>query len=349
MALERLQKVLARAGVASRRKAEEMIQKGLVTVDGRRVTELGVKIDPKAQQVRVNGKLLAPENHYYVLFHKPRGVMCTLRDPEGRPTVVDYLREVPARVLPVGRLDFHTSGVLLLSNDGEFAQALTHPKHHAKKTYVAKVRGIVDDAQLVKWRQPVIVDGQATHPAEVKRLRVDGDKTWLEIKLAEGKNRQIHRIGEVTGNTVLRLARISFAGLDHEGLRPGQWRYLEREELTQLKKEFGVPLRVRSAPQRPESSKQRGGALGLRRRKSSAEGQVARSNGGGRERTANGAHSEGRANDAQSSHRGATRRGTRAEAAPQSASDGAGERGRRSSKQTRRVGPKKKRVAPKKT
>nr|AQQ74816.1 hypothetical protein [uncultured bacterium] len=250
---QRLQKILARAGVASRRKAEQLIANGQVTVDGQRVTELGVKVDERKHQVRVDGKLVLPEHYYYVLFHKPRGVMCTTSDPEGRSTVVDYVRDVPARVLPVGRLDYHTSGVLLLSNDGDFVQALAHAKQRADKVYVAKVRGVVDDAQLERWREPLVIDGKKTRPAEVKRLRVEGDKTWIEVTLSEGRNRQIHRLGEATGNVVLRLARVSFAGLGHDGLRPGQWRYLTREELTQLKKTYGVPQRVRAPEPTPEA------------------------------------------------------------------------------------------------
>jgi 23S rRNA pseudouridine2605 synthase len=245
---ERLQKVLARAGVASRRNAEALIQQGLVTVDGRRVTELGVKVDAQTQEVRVRGKAIQSEHLYYVLLHKPRGVMCTMRDPEGRPTVHEYVRSVPARVVPVGRLDFHTSGVLLLSNDGQFAQVLAHEKHTAHKLYVAKVRGLVSDEDLPRWHVPLVVDGKKARPAAVRRLRFEGDKTWLEIALAEGKNRHIHRLAEAAGSRVLRLARVSFAGLTHEGLRPGQWRYLSREELAALKKDYGVPARVRPPP-----------------------------------------------------------------------------------------------------
>jgi 23S rRNA pseudouridine2605 synthase len=248
MPTERLQKVLARAGVASRRKAEELIREGLVSVDGRRVTELGVKVDPRSQDIRVRGKAIQAEHLYYVLLHKPRGVMCTMRDPEGRPTVLDYVREVPARVVPVGRLDFHTSGVLLLSNDGEFAQGLAHEKKHAHKLYVAKVRGLVSDEDLPRWQAPLVLDGKKTRPAQVRRLRFEGDKTWLEIALAEGRNRHIHRLAEAVGSLVLRLARVAFAGLTHDGLRPGQWRYLSRDELVALKKEYGVPARVHPPP-----------------------------------------------------------------------------------------------------
>jgi 23S rRNA pseudouridine2605 synthase len=254
MATERLQKVLARAGIASRRKAEELIQQGHVSVDGRVVTELGIKVDSRAQEIRVRGKAVQPEHLFYVLLHKPRGVMCTMSDPEGRPTVLEYVREVPARVVPVGRLDFHTSGVLLLSNDGQFAQVLAHQKKDAHKLYVAKVRGLVSDEDLPRWQAPLVIDGVKTRPARVRRLRFEGDKTWLEIALAEGRNRHIHRLAEAAGSLVLRLARISFAGLTHDGLRPGQWRYLSKDELSALKKEYGVPARVRPPPSTEVSS-----------------------------------------------------------------------------------------------
>jgi 23S rRNA pseudouridine2605 synthase len=254
MSEQRLQKILSRAGIASRRKAEELIANGQVTVDGKRVTELGVKVDERKQQIRVDGKLVLAEHFHYVLLHKPRGVMCTTRDPEGRTTVLEYVRDVPVRVLPVGRLDYHTSGVLLLSNDGDFVQALAHAKQRADKVYVAKVRGVVDDAQLERWREPIVIDGKKTRPAQVRRLRVEGDKTWIEVTLTEGRNRQIHRLGEAVGNIVLRLARIAFAGINHEGLRPGQWRYLTREELTALKRDHGVPLKVRATEIMPKTA-----------------------------------------------------------------------------------------------
>lgn len=251
MALERLQKILAAAGVASRRAAEELITAGRVRVDGRIVRELGAKADPRRNKVELDGNLVLAEDLVYVVLHKPRAVVCTMSDPEGRDTVTNYLGQVQGRVVPVGRLDYHTSGVLLLTNDGEFAEQLTHPSKHCLKVYVAKVQGIVDDAQVEAWCQPIEIDGKVTRGAEARRLRVEGEKTWLEISLREGKNRQIHRIGETVGNRVLRLARLAFGGVTTEGLRPGQWRYLSKEELTQLKSTYGVPKRIRPAPALP--------------------------------------------------------------------------------------------------
>ena len=247
MAEERLQKVLARAGIASRRAAEELITKGRVKVDGRVVDQLGVRVDPRKAKVEVDGNRLMAEPLVYIVLHKPRGVMCTLSDPEGRPTVAELLTPVGVRVVPVGRLDFHTSGALLCTNDGEFANALAHPRNKAKKVYVAKVQGLVLDHQLEDWRKSIEIDGRATAPAEVRRLRYEGDKTWLELTLREGRNRQVRRLGEATGSLVMRLARISHAGVTAEDLRPGQWRHLSLDELVVLKRDFGVPQRVRAA------------------------------------------------------------------------------------------------------
>jgi 23S rRNA pseudouridine2605 synthase len=243
----RLQKALARAGVASRRKAEELIRAGRVTVQGRVVTELGTRVDPRVSRVEVDGRRVTAEPLVYVLLHKPRGVMCTLRDPEGRPCLADYVRQIGARVTPVGRLDYHTSGVLLLTNDGELSSTLQHPRQGVPKVYVAKVRGIVTDEILAGWTQSIVVDGRATRPAAVRLLRHEGGKTWLEVTLTEGRNRQVRRLGEVTGFPVLRLARLAYAGISCEGLRPGRWRHLSVEELRQLKRAHGVPRKVRPA------------------------------------------------------------------------------------------------------
>jgi 23S rRNA pseudouridine2605 synthase len=248
---ERLQKVLARAGIASRRAAEDLIVAGRVRVDGRIVTELGVRVAPKAR-VELDGRKIVPEHFVYVLLHKPRGVVCTLKDPEGRPNVGEYLREVGARVAPVGRLDFHTSGALLCTNDGEFAAKLAHPRYHVEKDYVAKVRGVLDQASLARFGESIEIDGRKTRPADVTLLRVEGDKSWIGVKLEEGKNRQVRRLGEHAGFLVMRLVRVSQAGVSAEGLRPGEWRYLTLDELAKLQEVYGVPRRVRPPPLREE-------------------------------------------------------------------------------------------------
>ncbi|MCA9593673.1 MAG: rRNA pseudouridine synthase [Myxococcales bacterium] len=262
MSGERLQKVLARAGIASRRKAEELIAAGRVKVGGRVVTELGSKVDARRERVEVDGRRVHAEAPVYIVLHKPRGVMCTLSDPEGRPTVRELVRGAGARVVPVGRLDFHTSGVLLLTNDGETAAALAHPRRKVPKVYVAKVRGVVDDAGLERLRQSIEIDGRRTVPAEVRRLRVEGDKTWLELTLREGRNRQVRRLGDAAGFPVMRLSRVQYAGVDGEGLRPGDWRPLSTDELVLLKKTYGVPKSVRAArapeaPKRPRPAKKK--------------------------------------------------------------------------------------------
>ena len=244
--MERLQKVLAQAGIASRRAAEQIILAGRVRVDGKIVRELGTQVDPRKSRVEVDGNKIVAEKQIYIVLHKPRGVVCTLSDPEGRPTVAELIKDAGARVVPVGRLDFHTSGALICTNDGDFAQGLAHPKKHVPKVYVAKVQGAVDDDALEKFSERIVIDGRATQPAQVKRLRFEGDKTWLEITLSEGRNRQVRRLGEATGFPVMRLARISHAGVTSEDLRPGQWRPLSLDELIALKRDYGVPKKVRA-------------------------------------------------------------------------------------------------------
>lgn len=255
MAQERIQKILARAGLTSRRGAEEWVESGRVKVNGKTVTELGAKADPRCDRIEVDGKLIEAERPVYVLFHKPRGVVCTLSDPEGRPTVAQYVVDVEGRIVPVGRLDFHTSGVLLMTNDGDFAAGLAHPRKRVEKVYVAKLRGVLDDAAIAELAKPISIDGKVTQPAEVRRLRVEGDKTWVEFTLREGRNRQIHRITEAAGSAVFRLARISFAGLTADGLRPGHWRYLTKDELRTFKAEYGVPKKIVLAPTPPKPEK----------------------------------------------------------------------------------------------
>jgi 23S rRNA pseudouridine2605 synthase len=183
----------------------------------------------------------------YAVLHKPRGVVSTLRDPEGRPTVAEYVRDAGARLYPVGRLDFATSGALLMTNDGEFANALLHPRGGVPKTYVLKVRGMMTDADLEPWRKGVRLEDGMTLPAEVKLLRHEGDKTWIELTLREGRNQQVRRMGEATGWPVMRLARMSFAGVGTEGLKPGSWRPLTADELLEIREQFGVPKRIRGA------------------------------------------------------------------------------------------------------
>ncbi|WP_434048223.1 MULTISPECIES: pseudouridine synthase [Sorangium] len=244
---ERLQKIIARAGVASRRASEELILAGRVRVNGHVVTELGLKADRQKDRIEVDGKRLVSEVPVYVALHKPRNVVSTLRDPEGRPTVADYVRGTGARLYPVGRLDFATSGILLMTNDGDFANALLHPRGGVPKTYVLKVQGVMSDDDLTPWREGIRLEDGVTLPAEARLLRREGDKTWLEVTLREGRNQQIRRMGEATGWPVMRLARTTFAGVTSEGLRPGEWRALTVDELLHIREAFGVPKRIRGA------------------------------------------------------------------------------------------------------
>jgi 23S rRNA pseudouridine2605 synthase len=251
MPSERLQKILARAGVASRRASERLIQSGRVRVNGRVVTELGAKADAHADRVEVDGKRVVLEPLATYLAHKPRGMVTTLSDPEGRPHLGQLLTKIPQRVYPVGRLDYHTSGALLVTNDGKLTEALLHPRRSVPKVYVAKVRGHPEVEALDRLRNGVrLDDGTLTKKAEVFVLRDEGAMSWLQLTLTEGKNRQVHRMCEAVGHPVLRLARTSFAGLDTEGLRPGQLRPLSKKELDKLKKRY---LRGATSPGDPAS------------------------------------------------------------------------------------------------
>jgi 23S rRNA pseudouridine2605 synthase len=256
MPQERLQKILARGGIASRRAAEDIIKEGRVRVNGRVVTELGVRADPRHDRVELDGKRVVAEPPVYFVINKPRGFVTTLDDPEGRRTVADLLRAngVKSRVFPVGRLDFHTSGVLLLTNDGAFSDGLLHPRRAVPKTYVVKVDAMLEPKQLDVWRDGVMLEDGKTLPAEVTFLRHEGEKTWFEITIREGRNQQIRRMGEATGAPVMRLSRLSFAGITIDGLKPGGLRPLKTEELIELKKAYGVPKSPGAAPKGPDAA-----------------------------------------------------------------------------------------------
>lgn len=267
MALERLQKILARAGIASRRKAEELILGGRVRVNGRIVQELGTRADPETDKIEVDGRRVVAEKPFYLLLHKPRGVVSTMSDPQGRPTIRDLVQNVPARVFPVGRLDYHTSGALFLTNDGDFADGLLHPRRDVPKTYVVKVAGKMKEDDLVRWAQGVELEDGKTRPAEVRLLRYEGDKTWFEITIYEGRNQQIRRMGEATGFRVMRLARISFADVSTEKLPPGAIRELSRDELKALRERWQVPKKIpRAMPSVGGQTKTPRGPRGLTRR-----------------------------------------------------------------------------------
>jgi 23S rRNA pseudouridine2605 synthase len=250
MSRERVQKILARAGIASRRAAEELITAGRVTIDGHVMRELGIQADPERQRIEVDGRRVGLEPMQYLVLHKPREVVSTLHDPLGRNTVAELVERAGVRVVPVGRLDYHTSGVLLFSNDGEFSVALLHPRANVPKEYILKVKGPVDEAGLARLCESIVIDGRRTRPAEVERVRNEGDKVWLMVTLKEGRNRHVRRLAEHAGYRVMRLARLSFAGITAEGLPPGKWRALTLAELTELNRLYGVPKNV--APPEPK-------------------------------------------------------------------------------------------------
>jgi 23S rRNA pseudouridine2605 synthase len=244
MVLERLQKILAHAGVASRRTAEELILEGRVRVNGKTVKTLGAKADARNDKIEVDNRRVLQEKPVYYLFHKPKGVVTTLDDPEQRPAISDFLKKIPERIYPVGRLDFNTSGVLLLTNDGAMAQALLHPRKKVPKTYLAKFQGELTIDELNALRKGVTLDdGEKTGKAELLVRRQTSGNTLVEITLFEGKNRQVHRMGDAIGHTVLQLSRITFAGLTTDELRPGQFRPLKVKEIEKLKRDYLNPAK----------------------------------------------------------------------------------------------------------
>ncbi|MBK7076873.1 MAG: rRNA pseudouridine synthase [Myxococcales bacterium] len=243
--LVRLQRFIAQAGIAARRKAEELITSGRVTVDGKVVTELGTKVDPLNANVQVDGEPVAPQELFYIVFNKPKACITAVTDDRGRETVMDYLPNLPVSVAPVGRLDFYSEGVLLLTNDGELAAKLLAPGSHVPKTYHVKVNGNIKAADLEHLRTGVTLDdGTVTAPAEVEELPSDSKHPWLAFTLYEGKSRQIHRMLEALGCTVTKLQRVAFANLSFHGLRVGDARELSQGELNELREMVGLDRRA---------------------------------------------------------------------------------------------------------
>ena len=235
MAEERLQKILARAGVASRRAAEQIILEGRVRVNGQVVTELGSKADLDRDHVKVDNKLLhAPKRRVYIALNKPRGYVTTTSDPQERRTVMDLVRGVGERVYPVGRLDYDSEGLLLFTNDGEFTNRITSARTHVEKTYVVKVTGTLTEEQQERFRSGVPVHGRKTAPAGLKAIKA-GDSPWYEVKLIEGRQNQIRLMFKCFGLLVekLRRVRIGFLELD---VRPGEFRHLTPKEVDRFRK-----------------------------------------------------------------------------------------------------------------
>ena len=233
---ERLQKILSGRGIASRRRAEEMIGAGLVTVNGA-VAMLGDSADPDTDEILVEGKLLPGKSEYvYILLNKPRGYVTTLSDEKGRPNAAQLVADCGVRVYPVGRLDMDSEGLLLFTNDGEFANALMHPRHEVKKTYDVRVRGYVPGAEI-QLSRPITLDGYTIRPPKVKLLRSEGDKARLQVTIHEGRNRQVRRMCQAAGMTVTRLCRIQEGTLRLGDLPAGKWRYLTHQEAEALRAE----------------------------------------------------------------------------------------------------------------
>ena len=237
--MERLQRIIAHAGLASRRQAEQWILDGRITVNGRRVRELGTRADAARDSIRVDGRAVRPAaSRAYLAFHKPAGVITTMRDTEGRPSVADYLRAGghPSGVVPAGRLDYGTSGLLLLTNDGDLAYRLTHPRYGVPKTYEVKLSGMPSETQLERLRRGVRLEDGVTAPADVRVLRRLKQKAWIEVELREGRYREIRRMVEAVGHTVERLARSRFGPVALGQLGRGGMRPLTAAEVTRLKR-----------------------------------------------------------------------------------------------------------------
>lgn len=234
----RLQKYIAMSGKASRRSAEEMIQNGRVKVNGEKITELGTKVEIGADKVMLDGVLINPENKkYYIMLNKPVGYVSTVNDQFERPTVIDLIgEEIKARVVPVGRLDYDTEGLLLLTNDGDFTYRVTHPKFEMDKTYIATIKGGITAKGLNALRRGVIIDDFKTSPAEVEMLSCEKGVTVIKITIHEGKNRQVRKMFEAVGCKVSELKRISIGKVELGNLPLGRWRYLTSHEINYLSK-----------------------------------------------------------------------------------------------------------------
>lgn len=240
MAEERLQKLLAHAGIASRRKAEQMILEGSVTVNGKLVTELGTKADLAHDHVKVNGKLLrASEKLVYIALHKPKNCVTTVDDPQGRETVMDLVPGIKERVYPVGRLDYHSEGLLLLTNDGEFAYRITSAAAHVPKVYMVKSNGPLTEEQEEAFRKGVPLGGRRTAPARLRKVR-EAENPWYEVQLIEGRQNQIRLMFKHFGRMVEKLKRVKIGFLELAPLKPTEFRYLSLAEIARFRKLLNI-------------------------------------------------------------------------------------------------------------
>lgn len=240
----RLQKVIARAGISSRRKAEELIRSGQVTVNGKIVTELGTKVDPSHDHIKVSGRHLpAPAPDMFMILNKPAGVVCTLEDPEGRPTIKHLIPKPSLRLFPVGRLDFDSEGLLLLTNNGEIAQACLHPSRHVQKTYLVKIKGVLEESDILQLKKGIPLEDGQTAPAKIRKAGKAEANSWVELTIHEGRKHQIKRMLEYLGHPVIRLKRIQFGPLNLGKLPLGASRFLTDREANSLRQLLTEPLR----------------------------------------------------------------------------------------------------------
>lgn len=259
---QRLQKILAAAGIASRRKAEELIASGRVQVNGQIVTELGTKADPEHDHIRVDGKLLhGAEQHKYFVLNKPKGYVTTVSDPEGRPTVMKFFERAGARLYPVGRLDYQSEGLLIITNDGELANGLTRAANKVEKTYLVKVSGHPGEEQIEQLRKGIMIDrgrrgafeGRVmTQPAQIQLIR-QGENPWFEVVLTEGRNRELRKMFEEIGHHVEKIRRVGYGTLILD-VPPGEFRELSEKEILALRRACSAPA-SKSAGKKPEKKR----------------------------------------------------------------------------------------------
>lgn len=260
--MERLQKILSQAGLASRRTTEQLMREGRVTVNGRTVTELGTKADPASDDIRVDGRRVRPpERKRYLLLNKPRGYVSTRDDPQRRPTVLELLEGVREYVYPVGRLDFDSEGLLILTNDGELTARLTHPRHGVERVYEARVRGTPDRRALERLAKGVVIEGRRTSPARARVIRAfdapSGPQALVELTLREGRKRQVRLMCDAVGHPVVRLRRVRIGPISDTRLKTGHWRELTDGEIAALKRAAGL-LPDRGAEDLEDAEKRRG-------------------------------------------------------------------------------------------
>jgi 23S rRNA pseudouridine2605 synthase len=280
MQLERLQKIIAHAGFASRREAEAMIREGRVTVNGRVVTELGSRANADRDHIKVDGKLITrAEPHRYILLYKPKEVMTTVEDPQGRKTVIDLVRGVRERIYPVGRLDFHSEGLIVLTNDGDLAFKVSHPRHGSVKTYHVKVRGVPEQRLIEKLERGITIDGKRTLPCEIARMKTTGrnedeGNSWYEVKLREGRTQQIRKMFQAVGHPVTKLRRVAIGPISDPKLTPGDWRELTKQEVKLLSTHMEAKAPPKPRRARPVRTKTAGAKSGAK--KPAAKAKAAR-------------------------------------------------------------------------